>query len=99
MSSRFEKGFETDTEASRTGDLLRQVFPDRRGPAFYVVLHSERSTATDPACSLAPKHHVIEAAVLEANSENGIAKPTTASSFVQLQQQNATLWNYRTNPE
>ena len=56
-------------------------------------------TATDPACSLAPKHHVIEAAVLEANSENGIAKPTTASSFVQLQQQNATLWNYRTNPE
>jgi len=32
-------------------------------------------TATDPACSLAPKHHVIEAAVLEANSENGIAKP------------------------
>src|SRR5438552_12971255 len=56
-------------------------------------------SATDPACSLAPKHYVIEAAVLEANSENGIAKPTTASSFVQLQQQNATLWNYRTNPE
>src|SRR5438309_771585 len=42
-------GFETDTEASRTADLLRQVFPERRGPAFYVVLHSQRSTAADPA--------------------------------------------------
>jgi pyrroloquinoline quinone biosynthesis protein E len=56
-------------------------------------------TATDPACSLAPKHHLIEAAVLEANSEDAVAKPTTASSFVQLQQQTAGLWNYRTNPE
>ncbi len=56
-------------------------------------------TATDPACSLAPKHHLVEAAVLEANSEDAVAKPTTASSFVQLQQQTAALWNYRTNPD
>jgi len=42
-------GFETDTEASRTADLLRQVFPDRHGPALYVVLHSDRSAASDPA--------------------------------------------------
>jgi uncharacterized membrane protein YdfJ with MMPL/SSD domain len=42
-------GFETDTEASRTADLLRQVFPERRGPAFFVVLHAERSTAEEPA--------------------------------------------------
>lgn len=56
-------------------------------------------TATDPACSLAPQHHLIEAAVLKANSEEAAAKPTTASSFVQLQQQTASLWNYRTNPE
>jgi RND superfamily putative drug exporter len=42
-------GFETDTEASRTANLLREVFPERRGPAFYVVLHSDRSTVTDPA--------------------------------------------------
>jgi RND superfamily putative drug exporter len=42
-------GFEADTEAGRTADLLRQVFPERRGPAFYVVLHAERATAADPA--------------------------------------------------
>jgi len=55
--------------------------------------------ATDPACSLAPAHHLTEAAVLQANSESAIAQPRQASSFVQLQKQTATLWSYRTNPE
>lgn len=56
-------------------------------------------TATDPACSLAPKHHIVEATLLEANSEGTVAKPTPASSFVQLQQQASDLWSYRTNPD
>ena len=56
-------------------------------------------TATDPACSLAPKHHLVEAAVLEANSHPATAPPMTASSFAQLQQQMARLWSYRTNPD
>ena len=56
-------------------------------------------TATDPACSLAPKHHIVEAALLEVNSEGAVARPTPASSFVQLQQQASDLWSYRTNPD
>jgi PqqA peptide cyclase len=55
-------------------------------------------TATDPACTLAPKHHIIEAALQEVNSE-AVAKPAPASSFVQLQQQSLNLWTYRTNPD
>jgi pyrroloquinoline quinone biosynthesis protein E len=55
--------------------------------------------ATDPACSLAPAHRLVEAAVLEANAESAVANPVTASSFVQLQQNTAGLWDYRTNPE
>jgi pyrroloquinoline quinone biosynthesis protein E len=56
-------------------------------------------TATDPACSLAPQHYIVEAALREANSGAAVAQPETASPFVQLQQQTSTLWNYRTNPE
>jgi pyrroloquinoline quinone biosynthesis protein E len=56
-------------------------------------------TATDPACSLAPKHHIVETALLEVNSEGGVAQPTPASSFVQLQQETSSLWSYRTNPD
>jgi pyrroloquinoline quinone biosynthesis protein E len=56
-------------------------------------------TATDPACSLAPKHHIIEAALMEMNSEGAVTRPTPASSFVQLQQQTLNLWSYRTNPD
>jgi PqqA peptide cyclase len=56
-------------------------------------------TATDPVCSLAPKHYIVESARSEVNFEAPIATPTAASSFVQLQQQNLNLWSYRTNPE
>jgi hypothetical protein len=41
----------------------------------------------------------VEAAVREANDGAVIARPTTASSFVQLQTQTTELWSYRTNPE
>ena len=55
--------------------------------------------ATDPACSLAAAHHMVEAAVLRGNSETAVAAASHASSFVQLQKQSANLWKYRTNPE
>jgi hypothetical protein len=54
---------------------------------------------TDPACSLAPAHHLVESAVREANSTPQIAQAKTATSFVQLQKQTADLWTYRTNPD
>jgi pyrroloquinoline quinone biosynthesis protein E len=55
-------------------------------------------TVTDPACSLAPTHHLIETAVAEANADIAVAEPTSASSFAQLQRQTSDLWSYRTDP-
>jgi pyrroloquinoline quinone biosynthesis protein E len=57
------------------------------------------ATVTDPACSLAPAHSIVEGAVHEANASATVAQPTAANSFVQLQKQSSDLWNYRTNPE
>jgi PqqA peptide cyclase len=77
---------------------------DRRAEDFggcrcQALLLTGDPTATDPACSLAPAHHLVEAAVLEANSGTAVAQPTAASSFVQLQERTTELWSYRTNPE
>jgi PqqA peptide cyclase len=57
------------------------------------------ATVTDPACSLAPAHDIVESAVREENASAGIAQPAHASSFVQLQKLTSELWKYRTNPE
>jgi pyrroloquinoline quinone biosynthesis protein E len=57
------------------------------------------ATVTDPACSLAPSHGLVESAVQEANTRPTVATPEPASSFVQLQKQTSELWTYRTNPE
>ena len=56
-------------------------------------------TVTDPACSLAPAHAIVEAAVREVNSGATVARPAPASSFVQLQKQTNDLWSYRLNAE
>ena len=80
----------------RTCERRAEDFGGCRCQAF---LLTSDARATDPACSLAPAHHLTEAAVLQANSESAIAQPRQASSFVQLQKQTATLWSYRTNPE
>src|ERR1700730_13286329 len=56
-------------------------------------------TATDPACTLAPAHVIIEAVLDEVNSDSVIAQRTPATSLVQLQQQTSGHWDYRTNPE
>jgi trehalose monomycolate/heme transporter len=42
-------GFETDTEASRAADVLRQQFPERQDPVLTVVLQSGRTPLSDPA--------------------------------------------------
>ncbi len=77
---------------------------DRRGEDFggcrcQAFLLAGSDTVTDPACSLAPSHAIVEAAVLEANANAGVAAPAPSSSFVQLQKQTTDLWSYRTNPE
>jgi pyrroloquinoline quinone biosynthesis protein E len=90
------RGEEWMPEPCRSCERRAEDFGGCRCQAF---LLSSNERATDPACSLAPAHHLIEAAVLEANSEPVIARPAQASSFVQLQKHTGTLWTYRTNPK
>lgn len=83
-------------EPCRSCDRRAEDFGGCRCQAF---LLAGDATATDPACSLAPAHHLVESAVHQANSTMSVAQPATASSFVQLQKLTANLWSYRTNPE
>jgi RND superfamily putative drug exporter len=41
-------GFTTDTEAGRAADVLRQRFPQRRGPVLFVIFQSDRTPVSDP---------------------------------------------------
>jgi PqqA peptide cyclase len=83
-------------EPCRSCERRTEDFGGCRCQAF---LLAGDDTATDPACSLAPAHHLVESAVRDANTNASTAKPTAAISFVQLQKQTSDLWSYRTNPE
>jgi pyrroloquinoline quinone biosynthesis protein E len=97
-SSSFQKfrGEDWMPEPCRSCDHRSEDFGGCRCQA---LLLAGDATLTDPACSLAPLHSIVESAVREANASAEIAQPSPASSFVQLQKQTAELWAYRTNPE
>ena len=90
------RGEEWMPEPCRSCDRRAEDFGGCRCQAFLLAADA---TVTDPACSLAPTHGMVEAAVREANSDAEVASPETASSFVQLQRETSRLWDYRTNPE
>jgi pyrroloquinoline quinone biosynthesis protein E len=83
-------------EPCRSCDRRSEDFGGCRCQAF---LLAGEATVTDPACSLAPSHGIVESAVREANADATVAQPVPVSSFVQLQKANTELWSYRTNPE
>jgi pyrroloquinoline quinone biosynthesis protein E len=97
QSSSFQRfrGEEWMPEPCRTCERRTEDFGGCRCQA---LLLAGDATATDPACSLAPAHHIIEAALVEANSDGAVSQPISTSSFVQLQR-SEQLWSYRTNPE
>lgn len=90
------RGEEWMPEPCRSCDRRTEDFGGCRCQAF---LLTGEATVTDPTCSLAPAHPLIEAAVCEANPEVAMAQPTESSSFVQLQKLTANFWSYRKNPE
>jgi len=83
-------------EPCRSCELRSEDFGGCRCQAF---LLAGDAAATDPACSLAPSHPVVESVVREVNSNARVAQPAPASSFVQLQKLTTDIWSYRTNPE
>jgi pyrroloquinoline quinone biosynthesis protein E len=98
QSSSFQRfrGEEWMPEPCRSCDQRSEDFGGCRCQA---LLLTGNAAATDPACSLAPAHHIVEAALAEANSVTAIAQPVSSASFVQLQQRTGSFWRYRTNPE
>jgi PqqA peptide cyclase len=95
-SFRHFRGEEWMPEPCRTCERRTEDFGGCRCQAF---LLAGDAMVTDPACSLAPSHDIVESAVREANADAAIAKPASAGSFVQLQKLTADLWSYRPNPE
>jgi PqqA peptide cyclase len=83
-------------EPCRSCERRTEDFGGCRCQAF---LLAGDATVTDPACSLAPSHNIVEATIRQANATNTTTNAVPASSFVQLQKLTADLWNYRTNPE
>jgi PqqA peptide cyclase len=83
-------------EPCRSCERRTEDFGGCRCQAF---LLAGDAAVTDPACSLAPSHNIVEAAVREANASDIFASAVAASSFVQLQKLTSDLWSYRTNPE
>jgi len=99
QSSSFQsfRGEEWMPEPCRSCERRAEDFGGCRCQA---LLLTGDAMVTDPACSLAPAHHIVEAALMEANSgQAAVSQPVAASSFVQLQQRTTGFWNYRTNPE
>ena len=72
---------------------------DFGGCRCQALLLAGDAAATDPVCSLAPAHYIVETALAEANSSAAVSQPVSANSFAQLQQFASELWSYRTNPE
>ncbi len=97
-SSSFQRfrGEEWMHEPCRSCDRRTEDFGGCRCQAF---LLAGDATITDPACSLAPTHQLVESAVAEANANSTVSLPTVGGSFVQLQKLTGELWSYRTNPE
>ena len=84
------------TEPCRSCDRRAEDFGGCRCQAF---LLAGDPAATDPACSLAPTHNLVESAVAAANASPVVAQPKSSASLVQLQRQTEKFWNYRTNPK
>jgi PqqA peptide cyclase len=95
-SFQYFRGEEWMPEPCRSCDQ-REI--DFGGCRCQALLLTGDAAATDPACSLAPAHHIIEAALAKTNADGKVSPPISASSLVQLQQRASDLWTYRTNPE
>ncbi len=83
-------------EPCRSCDRRAEDFGGCRCQAFLLAADA---AATDPACSLAPAHSIVESAVTAANANPAAPQPAPSASFVQLQRQSQNLWSYRTNPK
>ena len=73
---------------------------DFGGCRCQALLLTGNETATDPACSKSPLHHIVEAAVTDGDSrDTELANPSAFISVRQIQETNNALWAYRSDAE
>lgn len=78
---------------------------DRRAEDFggcrcQAMLLTGNPMVTDPACSKAPAHNLIEDILRAGNGDSAtIFQPASARSFAQLQREAKAPWKYRVNPK
>jgi pyrroloquinoline quinone biosynthesis protein E len=91
-SSAFQRfrGEDWMPEPCRSCERRVEDFGGCRCQAF---LLAGNAAATDPACSLAPDHHVVEAVLREINANTAPAMQSAAPA------RDPDFWAYRTNPE
>ncbi len=96
-SAAFQKfrGEDWMPEPCRSCDRRKEDFGGCRCQAF---LLTGDASATDPVCSLAPMHHLIEEAVREDAVADSIAVAQEGSFHV-LQEKMDGFWSYRTDPK
>ncbi|PYX95419.1 MAG: hypothetical protein DMG71_09470 [Acidobacteria bacterium] len=97
-SSAFQRfrGEDWMPEPCRSCERRTEDFGGCRCQAF---LLTGDANATDPACSLAPAHHLVEDVLRETNSgEAPTLRPMHASSR-QFRDPTGDFWAYRVNPE
>jgi PqqA peptide cyclase len=96
-SAAFQKfrGEDWMPEPCRSCDRRKEDFGGCRCQAF---LLTGDASATDPVCSLAPLHHLIEEAVREDAVADSVAGAQEGSFHV-LQEKMDGFWSYRTDPK
>jgi len=96
-SSAFQKfrGEEWMQEPCRSCDRRTIDFGGCRCQA---LLLTGDAASTDPACQLAPTHHILEDALRATQADPTISQPAVAESFRGFEQAVQGLWTYRVNP-
>jgi pyrroloquinoline quinone biosynthesis protein E len=82
-------------EPCRSCDRRKEDFGGCRCQAMQLL---GDASATDPACSLSPKHPVIEEALRAVQAQPVVTQPVTADSFRGFEQGSQGWWTYRVNP-
>ncbi len=90
------RGEEWMQEPCRSCDRRSIDFGGCRCQAFLVM---GDAAATDPACHLAPTHHVLEEALRATQERPVVAEPAAGNSFREFEQAATDWWSYRVNPK
>lgn len=83
-------------EPCRSCDRREEDFGGCRCQAF---LLTGDAASTDPACHLAPTHHILQHALRASQKHAVAAQPAVGNSFREFERAATDWWSYRVNPK